>query len=251
MTLTDAAFLFLAGAAASGINSIAGGGTLVTFPFLTFGMHLPVNVANATNSVALWPGSLGGVFGLWNLYPKVRTQLLRLILPTAVGSTFGAWLFIAAGGDTFKRVVPYLILLAAVLLLFQPRIKQWVLGERPHVPIWVGMLLQFWVAVYGGYFGAGMGIMMLAVFALFIDANTHEINLIKNSMGVVINLSASALFFVSGLVNIEILIPLAIGGVVGGYGVASWSQKIPPDKLRMAVAVYGVLMAGLYFVRSV
>jgi uncharacterized membrane protein YfcA len=246
----DYALLFVAGAVASGINSIAGGGTLVTFPFLTFGLQMPVNTANATNSVALWPGSLGGVLGLRNLFPVARDHLARLALPTVIGSALGAWMFIAAGATAFKKIVPYLILFAAILLLFQPKIKKWLLGGHPHVPIWIGILLQFCVAVYGGYFGAGMGIMMMAAFALFIEANTHEINLIKNSLGVLINLSASVLFFMSGLVDIMVLIPLVLGSLVGGYIVARWSQTVPPDKLRMGVAIYGVVMAIVYFVRS-
>lgn len=250
MTALEFSGLVFFGAIASGINVIAGGGTLVTFPFLTFGMQMPANVANATNSVSLWPGSLGGVFGLRALFPKVKTQLLQLAVPTIIGATLGAWLFVTSGESAFKKVVPYLILFAALLLLFQPKIKKFLLGDRPHVPLWLGILMQFLVALYGGYFGAGMGIMMMAAFALFIDADTHEINLIKNSLGVLINFSASLYFFFSGIVDLPAAGALTIGAVIGGYGMARWSLRVPPDKLRTGVAIYGVLMACIYFVQS-
>jgi hypothetical protein len=239
------------GAVASGINAVAGGGSLVSFPTLTFGLHLPTNIANATNSVSLWPGSLGGAFGFHNVFEKTKPYLRLLIIPTILGATAGAYLFTVTSPKVFDLVVPFLILLAAILLLVQPKVKALVTrGERVLHPR-IGWFLQFIVAVYGGYFGAGMGIMMLAAFALYMDANIHEINAVKSWLGVVINLFASAVFVLKGgLIDWSIAAALGVGSIVGGFSAARFSQRIHPDTLRVMIAVYGVGMAAYYLYRA-
>jgi uncharacterized membrane protein YfcA len=256
MSPLEGALVFIAGAVASAINSVAGGGTLLTFPVLTmpWGAGLPTNVANATNAIGLWPGSLGGVFGFWNLIDKTKHHILPLLAPTIIGSISGAELFVLTPKSTFDFVVPVLILLASTLLMLQKKIKRWVLGEHKTLHPAAGILLQFLVALYGGYFGAGMGIMMLAAFALYMEGTIHEINAIKTLLGVVVNFVASAVFIVhsllgsdhQSLVNFPIGIVLAIGSLLGGFYSAKLSQKVDPDKLRMVIAAYGVLAACYY-----
>jgi hypothetical protein len=156
-----------------------------------------------------------------------------------------------SGVALFDRIVPFLILFAAGLLFAQPRIKRW-LAERGHagVPLGVGMAMQFLVALYGGYFGAGMGIMMQAAFALFMDADLHQINAIKNWLGVLINIAASGMFIAQGLVDWAIALPLGLGAVIGGFLAARVSMRLDPDQLRTGVAVYGVGLGLYYFARS-
>ncbi len=238
--------LVLIGAIASGINSFAGGGTLVSFPVLTLSFRIPSIEANATNSVGLWPGSFAGALGFRNLFKQTERQLKLLILPTLLGSVLGAVLLITTKQRTFDIVIPFLILLATLILALQPSIRKWVGSEHRKMPVWFGVLLQFLVSVYGGYFGAGMGIMMLATMALTIDANVHELNSLKNWLAVVINLAATTVFFIKGLVWPFTAVALVGGALIGGYFAAKFSQRFNPDKLRWVIVAYGLLMTGVF-----
>jgi hypothetical protein len=239
------ALLVVVGAIASGINAVAGGGSLLSYPTIV-GLGIPSNIANATNAVALWPGSLAGAFGFHNLLPKTAKYLKSLFLPTLVGSACGAQLFVMTSKQTFDLVVPFLILLAAVLLLLQPKVKAFVQrGDRVLHPA-AGVIAQFLVSVYGGYFGAGMGIMMLAAFALYMEGTIHELNAVKSWLGLVINLVASILFVFKGLIHVPAAVALSVGSVIGGFYAAKLSQRIQQDKLRTAIAVYGIGMAAFY-----
>jgi uncharacterized membrane protein YfcA len=260
LTITETLVVLFAGGIGSAINSVAGGGTLLTFPALTLpiGAGLPTNVANATNAIGLWPGSLGGAIGFSSLLKKTRHHLSTLIWPTIIGSVAGAELFVWTPKRTFDFVVPVLILLASGLLLLQPKIKKWVLGEHKTLHPGLGILLQFLVAVYGGYFGAGMGIMMLAAFALYMDGTIHEINAVKSLLGVAINLVASLVFIAHSLlgqsermlVDFPVGAALAVGSIIGGFYSAKLSQKVDSDKLRVAIAAYGLLAAGYYALKA-
>lgn len=215
------------------------------------GAGIADKIANATNSVALWPGSLASAFGFLNLLKKTGHHFWSLFLPTLAGSAIGAVLLMVTTQRAFALVVPWLILLAATLLVFQPRVKGFVSSEHRKVSPWVGMVLQFLVSVYGGYFGAGMGIMMLASFALYMDGTIHEINAVKNWLGLLINLIASVLFVAKGMVQLDVAAALTVGAVIGGFAAARVSQRLNPEKLRLAIAVYGFAMAGLFFYRAV
>ncbi len=231
---------------ASGINAVAGGGSLITFPALTVGFRLPSNIANATNSVALWPGAMAGAIGFWNLLPKTAKYFKILFVPTLLGSIIGAELFIQTSTRLFDCVVPWLILLASMLLLFQPNVKQFALRHGRTMSPGAGAILQFFVAIYGGYFGAGMGIMMLAAFALFMDGTIHELNAVKSWLGLIINFAASVMFVFQRLVDPYLAIALTFGSVFGGFYAAKFSQKVDPNKMRLIIAGYG-LLAGMYF----
>lgn len=229
---------------------MAGGGSLLSFPTLTLVLGMPTNIANATNSVALWPGSLGGALGYRNVLEKTKHHFKTFFLPTLLGATAGSILFVATDVRIFDRIVPFLILLAAVLLLLQPQVKKFALrGERTMSPL-AGMIIQFLVSVYGGYFGAGMGIMMLAAFGLYMEGTLHELNAVKNWLGMIINIAASLVFVVQHLVDPISGGVLAAGSIVGGFAAARLSQRVHPDRLRTAIAVYGVGMAVYYCIRA-
>lgn len=235
--------LILIGAVASGINSVAGGGSLVSFPALNLGFHIPSLEANATNSVGLWPGSLSGAWGFRKVLGPTQGYLKLLAMPTLIGSSFGAWLLTVTDKKVFEFVVPILLFVATLLLWFQPKIKRLVLREGRVIAPGTAVALQLVVSAYGGYFGAGMGIMMLAVFALFMNANIHEINAVKTILGVVINLTASVLFIAKGIVFAVPAAALTVGSLIGGYYAAKWSQKVDPDRLRIWIAVFGAIMS--------
>ncbi len=237
------------GAVASAINAVAGGGSLVSFPFLVW-IRIPSLEANATNSAGLWPGALAGALGFLNLLHKAGHHLRALFFPTLVGSVLGAWLLVTSSQRAFEVVVPFLILGASVLLAFQPRIRAWASGPHGRVPGWAGLALQFLVAAYGGYFGAGMGIMMLAAFALYVDANVHELNAMKGWLGLVINFTSTLVFALQGRVLFVAGAALAAGAIVGGFAAARHSQRVDAEKLRVAIAAYGFATAGYFFWRA-
>jgi hypothetical protein len=240
--------LFCAGAVASGINAVAGGGSLLSFPLL-IALGMPKLEANATNSVALWPGSLASAFGFRGQLARTKRQLPHLVPPTIAGSLFGSWLLTHTPARLFDFVVPVLVLAATSLLALQPKMRKLVLGRKAHVPVSVGMILQFLVAVYGGYFGAGMGIIMLAVFGLFVEGTLHELNGLKAWLGVAINLVASMFFLHEGLLWFVPGFALMLGAITGGYLSARFSQRVDPEKLRKGVVALGSLMT-LWFTWS-
>jgi uncharacterized membrane protein YfcA len=257
VTVASAGVAVVIGAVSSAINAVAGGGSLVSFPVLLIGFGMPSVAANMTNTASLWPGSLAGGLGYSNLLARAGHHLKVLLLPTLLGSVLGAWLLTATNPKVFDVLVPILILFAAGLLAFQPRIKAWASRKRQGVPPAVGFILQFLVSVYGGYFGAGMGIMMLAAFSLYVVGDIHEYNAIKNWLGLLINLIATLVFLVPGHVAADgrhpphidwsIAVPMIVGSVIGGYWMARISQRIDSEKLRILITIYGFVAAG-YFV---
>jgi hypothetical protein len=238
--------LFVAGFIASSINAVAGGGSLLSFP-LMIGLGVPPLSANATNSVALWPGSLSSAVGFRDQLRNTGRHLWALLPPTIVGSLLGAYLLTHTPERLFALIVPGLVLLATLLLAFQPRVRKLVLGGKARVPLFVGATLQFLVSVYGGYFGAGMGIVMLAVFGLFIQGNLHELNGLKAWLGVAINLVASLFFLGEGLLWLVPGAAVMLGAILGGYVSARVSQRVDPEKLRKVVVAYGVFMTVWLF----
>ena len=240
--------LFGAGAIASGLNAVGGGGSLVTFPTL-IALGVPPLVANSTNSAALWPGSLGSALGLLGPLRAAQSALPRLLIPTIVGAALGAALLLIGGERVFRWALPPLILGSTLLLAFQPALKR--LGQQGrHVPMWAGMLLQFLIAVYGGYFGAGMGILMLALFGLFVAGDIHAHNAVKAWLGLLINLVASAVLLSQGLVHVVDALWLSAGSVVGGYVTARVMLRLDPQRLRRLVVVLGLTLCAWFFVRA-
>lgn len=240
--------LILVGALASGINAVAGGGSLLSFPAL-IGLGIPAIPANATNSVALWPGSLAGAIGFLNQLKAERGWLLTLMPLNIVGAGLGAWLLLHTPEAVFRIAVPLLILFATLLLAFQPTLRTRVKSARGHVSLPVGAGIQFLIAIYGGYFGAGMGILMLAYLGLMSDGTIHEMNAVKQWLGLVINLVASLVFLTQGLVWWAPGLALIVGAVLGGFAAAKVSQRVDSDRLRRAIVGLGFAMVVWFTVR--
>lgn len=246
--LTRGLLLFLAGAVASGLNTVGGGGSLVTFPTLVALGCSPL-VANATNSASLWPGSLGSALGLFGPLAAAKHQIPKLLLPTVMGALLGAQLLTLGGERVFGWAVPPLILLATGLLALQPTIRAWQ-KQRRQIPTWLGLFLQFLIATYGGYFGAGMGILMLALFGLFVDGDIHAHNAVKAWLGLLINLLASLLLLRQGLVDLGSALYVSAGSVIGGYLTARVMQRIDPTRLRRLVVGLGLVL-GIWFLARI
>lgn len=243
-----------AGVIAGAVNSIAGGGTLISFPALLWLGRDPI-VANATNTVAIWPGSLAGAFGFRRELATVRGWLLLLIVPSLLGGAAGAWLLLHTPSATFERLVPFLILAATLLLAAQELITKKLdlpaAGHRPAAPHTVAVFVfQLLVGVYGGYFGAGMGILMLAALGLIGLTDLHQMNGLKNVLAVCINGVAAIYFtFASAVAWPDVLVMMA-GTIAGGYLGARIARRLGRRFVRVAVVAIGVVMSIALFVRG-
>jgi uncharacterized membrane protein YfcA len=238
--------MFTAAFAAGAINSIAGGGTLLTFPILIW-LGLDPKVANGTSTVALWPGLFGGLFGYRRELENSSPILIRLGLTSIIGGAFGAWLLILTPSPVFARQVPFLILFATLLFMSNGVINRRLhLGSLEGAPgklWWTGAIaFQFFSAIYGGYFGAGNGILMLAAMGLLGLNELHRANGIKNFLGICINSIAVLSFSLAGLVVWRDALFMACGALVGGYFGASMAVRIGQVWVRRGVILIGLVI---------
>lgn len=253
--MLDTAIILVAALLAGAINSIAGGGTLVSFPALVWLGRDPI-LANATNAVAMWPGSLASAYGFRRELATARRWLLLLIIPSLVGGGLGAWLLLRTPTLTFERIVPFLILGATLLLAAQEMITKrlGVLAHAHEHPTrgWVTFvfLFQFLVGLYGGYFGAGMGILMLAALGLIGLSDIHQMNGLKNVLAVGINGIAAIYFALSGAVIWRDALILTIGTVAGGLLGARIARRLGRKFVRGFVVAIGAIMTVALLLRS-
>ena len=230
------------------VNAIAGGGTLLTFPALVAAGLSPLN-ANATSTVALLPGALSSMWGYRDELTGARRWAALFAVPSLMGGTLGAVLLLHTPSDAFDRIVPWLVLGATALFLAQRPILRIVRGTRPPAgddllssrsPS-LGLLAgQFVVGIYGGYFGAGIGILMLAALGLMGFTNIHRMNGLKNWAGFCMNFVAAATFAVSGIVDWPVALSMAVGSIAGGYLGARGAQRLPQGLVRGVVATIGL-----------
>lgn len=254
MTLPHWILIFGASALAGMINSVAGGGTLVTFPTLVW-LGQPPIIANATNTAALWPGSLGSLWGYRQDLKHLHQKLYILVVPSFIGGIAGAILLELTPPGLFSKLVPYLILFATLLFAFQGAVQRWLkLHEIHHHTIttrWLvgACLFQFGVALYGGYFGAGIGILMLAALSLLGLTDIHQMNGLKNLLAMCINAIAAFYFMAIGLVEWKIAAVMAVGAISSGYGGAGLARWLGPVVVRRIVIGIGLTMAISLFFR--
>lgn len=232
------------------VNAIAGGGTLITFPVLTaFGV--PAIRANATNTVSLCPGYMGGAFAqrkdLEGLGRSIRPQLVA----AAFGGFAGSVLLIMSSEAVFKQIVPFLIIGACVMLAVQDRLRGWISKRsrtgQPHRAVEIGATGL--TAVYGGYFLAGQGIMMMAVLGLFSTLPFNRLNAVKQTLSSVISIAAASFLVFSGKVEWTLVLVMAPASLIGGHLGGNLARVLPPARLRVAVIVLGLIVAAIYLVR--
>lgn len=246
MSLLHVVLMLAAAFVAGMVNSIAGGGTLLTFPLLIW-LGLDPKVANATSTVALWPGLFGGLFGYRREMNDSSLILMRLGVTSVVGGGVGAWLLIVTPSPTFARLVPFLILFATILFMLQGPVNRWLhlptaSGESNRAWWTTAIIVQFFSAMYGGYFGAGNGIWMLAAMGLLGLNDIHRANGIKNFLGICINSVAVLAFAISHLVSWPRSLLMAGGALVGGYVGARTARRVGPVVIRRAIVVIGFVI---------
>lgn len=237
---------FVAGA----INSVAGGGSMVTFPtMLAFGMA-PLT-ANATNAVALIPGSAGAFWGYRDVLAGSRSLLLAMAVPSVAGGVLGAWLALRTGDARFKALVPWLLLAATALFALQGPVsrRMRLVDDGARSPwSWAGLVVfQLGVATYGGFFGAGMGILILAALGLMGVRDIHRANGLKNLAAVCINGVATVTFVVGGRVVWSVAAAVAVGAVVGGVAGAGVARRVGQRAVRWTVMAVGLGLAAAMF----
>jgi uncharacterized membrane protein YfcA len=240
------ALIFASAFAAGSINSVAGGGTLITFPTLLW-LGVSSKLANGTSTVALWPGAVAGVWGFRRELAETDRRLLALIVPSVLGGIGGAFLLVLTPTEVFDRVLPFLILFATVLFMAQEPIQRRFNLARAHEAgsHWLSwtMLFQLLVGLYGGYFGAGIGILMLAALSLMGHTDIHQMNAVKNLLGASINALAAVLFIYNGLVVWQDAFVMMGGAILGGIGGAGLARRAGRTAVRRTVIVVGFLMA--------
>ncbi len=243
----------LGSAAGAGMmNAMAGGGTILTFPVLLL-LGESAITANATSTVALLPGAAASMAGYRREVSEHRRWLRTLLLPSLLGGAIGSVLLLRTPEHAFEKLAPFLILFATLLFLVQGMIARWSRAHHPERPSrgrFVAVsLVQFGVAIYGGYFGAGIGILMLAALGFLGLSDIHAMNGLKNFFGMCINAIAAAYFIFRGAVDWPAALLMAGAAIVGGYGGARFARKIGRDRARKAVVVIGFAITALLLLR--
>jgi uncharacterized membrane protein YfcA len=253
-SLPTSAFLFFAAIIAGIINSVAGGGSFLTFPALLFA-GVPAIPANATNTAAVWPGTVASAFAYRNeLDGEARRILASLAAVCLIGSLLGAYILLHTPPATFVRLIPWLLLCATIIFAASGKITEWSRGRlrgKTRSMAWTigGMALQLIISIYVGYFGAGAGILILALLALMGLENIHAMNGMKTILVSIANGVALAAFIWHGIVVWPEAILMLIGALIGGYGGAHLARRVKQVYVKRAVVVIGLAMSAYFFVR--
>jgi uncharacterized membrane protein YfcA len=248
VTIGQGVLVTAAAAAAGLVNAVAGGGTLLSFPSLIVAGLSPVS-ANVTSTVALWPGQLSSVWAYRRHVHDERRRAVVLGVPAIAGGAIGALLLLALPEKAFELVVPWLILFACALLALQGPIRRAVghhaAGNHP-VALWI---IQLLISIYGGYFGAGIGILMLAAMGILLPSSMQHANALKVLFALLSNGTGVLLFALSGKVDFRIAALMAVASLAGGWLGAHVAQRLPPAGMRAFAIAVGLFAAGKFLLR--
>ncbi len=252
MNALEAGAILVAGFIAGTMNAIVGSGSLVTFPTLLAFGYAPI-VANVSNTVGLVPGSISGALGYRRELRDQRARIVRLGIVGAAGGLSGAVLLLALPADTFERVVPFLILIACVLVALQPRLSAAVAARRHrddaerHSPLFLAGVYA--TGVYGGYFGAAQGVIFIALLGIFLSDDIQRLNGLKNVIAAIVNAVAAVVFIAVAPIAWPPALLLAMGSTVGGQVGAVVARRLPPTALRAVIIVVGTVVALRLLIR--
>jgi uncharacterized membrane protein YfcA len=244
----------LAAVAAGAINALAGGGTLITFPTLV-ALGIPAVAANITNTVALCPGYVGGALAQAKDLKGQKTRMWVTIPAGAIGGLIGGFILLHTTEKVFRELVPFLILVASLLLAVQDPVRAWLTRRAEKNKSvktsegWAALPVGL-AAIYGGYFGAGLSVIVLATLGLVIEDSLTRLNAIKQAIGFAVNFAAAIFFVFSGQVVWAIAAVMAVGALLGGALGGRLAGKVKPATLRWIVVVIGVVVSIIYFVRG-
>ena len=242
-----ALLLFAAGVAGGAINAVAGGGSFIVFPSLLV-VGVPPVAANATTAAALWPAGIASTVAYRKDLPEDRRSIVVLCIASAIGGALGALLLLRTSDETFTKILPLLMLAAAGVFTAGPRLSR--RRKAGHLSLAAGAFVQLLISSYGGYFGGGMGLLMLATFTLMGMTQLHSMNGLKTVLGVFINGAANVAFFAAHKVVVAVALPVALGSIVGGFGAAAVARKVDPKKVRRLVLVCAWALTAWFFVKA-
>jgi uncharacterized membrane protein YfcA len=242
-----------AAVAAGAINALAGGGTLITFPML-LALGVPPITANVTNTVALCPGFMGGILAQLKDLTGQRRRFWIFLCASAIGGVAGSVLLLSTGERAFQAMVPFLILIASCLLAFQGAVRIWMVRRSVEVKVRSGsevraVILIGLAAIYGGYFGVAMSVVVLALLVWLINDSVTRLNAIKQTVAFGANGAAAVLFIFSGKVMWPIALVMAAGALAGGTLGGRLAGRIQPETLRWTVVSIGIVLTVIYFIR--
>ncbi|MFZ0642178.1 MAG: sulfite exporter TauE/SafE family protein [Candidatus Acidiferrales bacterium] len=253
MHIPHPVFLFFAALVAGILNAVAGGGSFISFPALLFTGMAPI-AANATSTAAVWPGTVASTVAYRNAFtPDARRLLPALLFTGIIGGFLGARILLRTPQTTFMRLVPWLLLGATLLFLTGPRISAWVKRRaaqgKTSRPLFIaGFFLELLIAMYIGYFGAGVGILVLSLLVLLGMEDIHAMNGVKVLLVSVVNGVAMVTFIVAKIIVWPQALLMLVGSLIGGYGGAHYAQKMDPLHVRWIVIVVGFAMSAYFFI---
>ena len=249
MDVTHVVLIGAAAVAAGAINAIAGGGSLITFPTLV-ACGVPAIVANMTNTVALFPGYLSATWAQRNQLAGQRTRVLQLLPLSLAGSLAGAWILMHTSARAFEEVVPFLLVFAAALLAVQGRVRRYLAGRtRGHHSLVLATLPVGIAAIYGAYFGAGLGVILLAILGAVIDDTLIRANALKQLLSLAINTCAAIVFVAFRPIDWPVVAVVAAGSLVGGVIGGMLASRIREAVLRWIAIAVSLAVAAVYFAR--
>lgn len=247
------ALLLVAAFTAGTLNAVAGGGSFLTLPALVF-TGVPPVIANATGTVALLPGYIAGAWGFKDdMQSPPGLSMKQVVARSLIGGSAGAALLLFTPDATFRKVVPWLLLAATAMFAFGPQLRAWASGKNADHAITsaakaaAGMLI---VAIYGGYFNGGLGILLLALFGLLGQTSLNAMNGMKNLVSALLTAIAVVIYAVGGIVEWKLALIMMVAATLGGYLGARTARKIAPHVLRWGIVATGLVMAGLFFARG-
>ncbi|MBY0454226.1 MAG: sulfite exporter TauE/SafE family protein [Burkholderiaceae bacterium] len=249
--MLDTLWLLIAALLAGALNAVAGGGSFLTLPALVF-TGVPPVLANATGTVALLPGYMAAAWGFrHNMQAPPGLSMGRMVVVSLAGGALGAGLLLLTPEATFSRIVPWLLLVATALFALAPQLRQWAgaSGAASASPVRavLGLLA---VAIYGGYFNGGLGILLLALLGLLGQTQLHAMNGLKNLVSALLSAIAVGVYAVGGVVQWPQALLMMVAATLGGYGGARLAQHVPAHWLRAGIVATGLVMAVLFFLRS-
>lgn len=247
MSILDAALIFVAGVAAGAINAVVGSGSLITFPTLVALGYPPV-VANISNNIGLVPGAVAGAYGYRRELSGQRARVLRLACASLLGALIGAGLLLNLPAGAFEVIVPILIVISLLLVVSQPFLNAWLAARRrvphPHGGPWL-LLGIFGTGIYGGYFGAAQGVILLALLGIFLQDDLQRVNGVKNVLAGVANGAAAVLFMAAApRIDWKVVLLIAVGSTLGGLLGARAGRRLPVAVLRTVIVAVGLLAVG-------
>lgn len=252
-------FLCLSALLAGIVNSIAGGGTLLTFPALLWVLGstpMASVIANATSTITVFPGSVASAWGYRQELKQVKPWLLMLTIPSFAGAMLGTWLVAQRDPEEFRQLVPWLILGATILFILQPLLNKWTKGsavlrtQMSRGSILFVLVFQFLIALYGGYFGAGIGILMLSTLSVLGIQDIHHVNALKTYLASAINFISVLMFIGYGLVEWKLAIPMMVSSIAGGYFGARVARRLNRQWVRYIVIAIGLVVGSYYLYQS-